>query len=645
MGWLSGWNNRITLTIDKDVVDTAAQTNFPLMVYLSAASGIGDVDVSVIFDELTSDANRKKIAITSSDGTTELYVEIERWDDVNEKAWLHVKVPTVAYDADTILYLYFDVDHADNTTYIGDSTDAVAHSVWNSDFKAVWHMAQDPNGDVADAIKESTSSAYDLTPNGTMLTADLVDGKVGKAIDLDGTDDYLDTDGNPANLNLSNSDFLIEWTMALGANPTDFGDPFFIFGLADASNERRSYWIDVTRQTFNYLRFQTFTDGTVGTTLVLQKTPTLVVDTIYHFAIQRDGSDLYFYLDGAVIGSAETIGTITLYNNTVDPFRIGLYQGLWWPSEILIDEFRITVGDKRSAAWIKATYNSLWDSMITFDTVTEVFATTATLALTTYSALLGTFVNANTASLIITTYPAGTPVIVICTTVALTLTPNVATVNWALDVTATTATLTITPNIATIWDGATWTAWVAANQGKITRLYYFVLTGAADGTTDATIPISSWQARRKSGEPTYLSVVIPWTEARQIQVEDRPNGTMKVNMAYVVDGVEQYRETICEADYESLRIDKGGRSKSMTLTGHKTETFTQKTIALQDVIYVSNDDGDYRYRCASCDLFLNPGDIATYDSNSITVNQIVYIVSANQNGDVIQTMDVNEATT
>ena len=99
---------QVQTTIDSSKIDTADLTDFPVMVHLSTASGIGDADVSAVFDELSSDANRKKIAVTTSDGTTQCYVEIEKWDDANEQAWLHVKVPTVAYDADTILYLYYD---------------------------------------------------------------------------------------------------------------------------------------------------------------------------------------------------------------------------------------------------------------------------------------------------------------------------------------------------------------------------------------------------------------------------------------------------------------------------------------------------------------------------------------------------------
>ena len=50
MSWLSGWDKRIKLTIDKDQIDSAL-SNFPVMVYLSAASGIGDVDASCVKDD------------------------------------------------------------------------------------------------------------------------------------------------------------------------------------------------------------------------------------------------------------------------------------------------------------------------------------------------------------------------------------------------------------------------------------------------------------------------------------------------------------------------------------------------------------------------------------------------------------------
>ena len=105
MAWLTGWVKRLQITLDHNDID-AALTDFPHLIYLSASSGHSNKDVSCVFDELLGNANRKKIAVTLSDGTTECYVEIEKWDHANEQAWLWVKIPDIDPDVDTVLYLY-----------------------------------------------------------------------------------------------------------------------------------------------------------------------------------------------------------------------------------------------------------------------------------------------------------------------------------------------------------------------------------------------------------------------------------------------------------------------------------------------------------------------------------------------------------
>jgi len=117
MGWLSGWDQRrIKFTTNEAVIDTADLTWFRVVVKLSSTHG------DCVFDELTSDANRFKIAFTKDDGTTELYGEIEKWDDANESAIIHVSRDgwVISNTENTDFYMYYDKDHADNTTYIGE---------------------------------------------------------------------------------------------------------------------------------------------------------------------------------------------------------------------------------------------------------------------------------------------------------------------------------------------------------------------------------------------------------------------------------------------------------------------------------------------------------------------------------------------
>jgi hypothetical protein len=186
MAWLGEWRYRIEITIDATKVD-AALTDFPVLLYLSVASGLTSFNITDIFTKLESDANRKKIAVTTSNGTTECYVEIEKWDTANEQAWLWVKVPSISASTDTILYIYYDKNESDNTTYVGDIGSTPGNTVWDSDYAGVWHMADDPTG----TLQDSTSNGRDMTP-ANMEAGDLVTGKVADGYDFDGSDEYTE---------------------------------------------------------------------------------------------------------------------------------------------------------------------------------------------------------------------------------------------------------------------------------------------------------------------------------------------------------------------------------------------------------------------------------------------------------------------
>ena len=116
IAWLEGWDKRrIKFTVDKDKIDDADLTWFRVIVTLSSTQ------MEKVFDELTSDANRFKIAFTKADGETQLYAEIEKWDTANQKVIIHVSRDgwVISNTEDTIFYMYYDKDHEDNTTYIG----------------------------------------------------------------------------------------------------------------------------------------------------------------------------------------------------------------------------------------------------------------------------------------------------------------------------------------------------------------------------------------------------------------------------------------------------------------------------------------------------------------------------------------------
>jgi hypothetical protein len=173
-------------------------------------------------------------------------------------------------------------------------------------------------------------------------------------------------------------------------------------------------------------------------------------------------------------------------------------------------------------------------------------------------------------------------------------------------------------------------------------VYLFTLTGSADGTTDVEIPIKSLQARMRTGDPTYLQVVIPGLTEYETYVANRPNGTMEIDVAYLENGVYTLRETIISVTLDDIRTDAGPLSKSISLTGRSQRTYTNKSITLYRPIYKAVLNGATRYRFAEPHVYLFPGDSVTVDSDTFTAETVSYYVNA-RTGGVETRMEVAEA--
>lgn len=181
----SEWKYRKKLVIDNTQVSgTTNLTNFPILINfripeLSAAQADGD-----------------DILFTSADGETQLDHEIEQFNDLSGDLAAWVEIPTLDYDDDTEIYLYYGNPSA------ADQSNATG--VWDSDTDAVYHLDDDPTGTVTD----STSNSNSLSSNGSMTSSDIIDGQNGNAITFDGTDDYLDR-ANDTDFDYGTGDFTI----------------------------------------------------------------------------------------------------------------------------------------------------------------------------------------------------------------------------------------------------------------------------------------------------------------------------------------------------------------------------------------------------------------------------------------------------
>lgn len=347
--WLNNFTNRIKLTTDQTDID-GDLTNFPILLYLSTSSGRNAEDLSFIFDELTADDSRKKIAVTKSDGLTQCYVEIEKWDDANEKAWLWTNGPSVNGTSDTDFWFYYDADATNNTAYVGDINDAAAANVWDSNFKAVYHMR---DGASTSAVYDSTGNNYDGTKAGAGEPAVTTDanGKIDGAQDFDGANDTISTsDFYGASISVEcwmNMDVVADYKSFIAKDDV-------------ATNREYDLTLDTSKPVF-FVWNATEIGYRRGTT-------TITSGTYRHIVGTYDGSTIKVYLNGAeeTYDVSDTVSG-SLKDGT-QVVTLGSKVGAS-PNYLngKVDEVRIS-NTTRSAAWIKATYETSRDNLLDWGT-------------------------------------------------------------------------------------------------------------------------------------------------------------------------------------------------------------------------------------------------------------------------------------
>ncbi len=230
---------------------------------------------------------------------------------------------------------------------------------WDNNFKAVWHLAEDPStsadGDCGGGTKEvcdSTLNSNDGDSSG-MTAGNQMAGQIDGSLDFDAVDDYVQIADN-SDMWLLGGGTLSAWIKfapALVGARGDILDKEIPGGIGYSLSKRNDETI-------------TLVIGPAGPWQALSSTITLSPDTWYHVVSTFDNSSRDIYINGVNRGSGSSV--LPANSSALDLF-IGQKTNGFGKFDGIIDEVRIS-SNTRSLNWIRTSFNNQSDpsSFLTF---------------------------------------------------------------------------------------------------------------------------------------------------------------------------------------------------------------------------------------------------------------------------------------
>ena len=328
--WYNGsWQFRKQITIDRNKVGGTV-TDFPVL--------ISRTDTNL---QSSAQADGDDILFTSSDGTTKLRHEIEKYVSGTGELVAFVKLPSLSPSADTVLYMYYGNAAA--------ASQQDAANVWDTNFKGVWHVKEATGATNVD----STVNANNGTPtNGPASTT----GKIDGALSFDGVNDYV-TAGDTASLSTGDIDFTITAWFYMNSKAVSGNRNVIVSKWDNSGGAQQEYLLNYDNGS-DRLAFEV-----KGTTANAINTGSPLIGTWYFVAGRHDAASdaISIFINGLLDTS---VACVNCGQDTAHPFEIGrpgananFFHGL-------IDEVRMSKV-ARSAAWIQTQYNNQ-DSPATF---------------------------------------------------------------------------------------------------------------------------------------------------------------------------------------------------------------------------------------------------------------------------------------
>lgn len=412
------WLERKALIFNSSVIDEPL-SNFTVLVHLTSLR-IKWADVQDDLDDLR---------FTSDDKLTLLSYEIENYT-VNDEAWIWVKIPSVSNTTNTEFFMYYD------NVAAGSGEDKVG--TWDNNFVMVQHMVDD----TVSTVLDSTQYDNDGTKGAANGPQGVTTGQIDSSQTYDGVDDYINL-GRPAVLNFSGTNIftLSAWAKWNGSGVANMdiihlGGYEVILVLDPLGSNWMIWFHDGVAP-----RFDTYTSVGDGNTWV--------------YVVGRyNSTHLTLYRNGVPSTTPTAIATNVRENIGDD--SIGAHRSLDRFFADGLDEVRIS-NVSRSDAWIKASYESGMDTLLTYGyppdvPVTVTTTTTVSDTTTTLTSTLTSITTTGTSTISTDTCTSTTTITSSCITSCTTSTETS---------TSSTSTSTITTSCTTTCNITTSTNYTA----------------------------------------------------------------------------------------------------------------------------------------------------------------------------------------
>jgi hypothetical protein len=328
----TSWSYRKKLTVDAAQVP-ADQTDFPVLVSLAT-------DSDLAAKAQNSPTAGYDILFTSSNGTSVLSHEIEKFDDTTGELVAWVEIGSLSSSADTEFYMYYGNPSAlDQQDLSG---------TWSNGFEAVYHLHDD--------FTDSSGNHIAATNNGS---ADTTAGAAGDAQTFNGSSHYIDT--NWTSNYASSANFT--WTGWFKPNTVNGSDD--ILGIEDRGGSDNSEIRLAVRddqapsgEADSYdVWIRPDSGGSYSATVAI----TNPEDGNWHYAaLQRDSLTGRLFYDGGQVDFGP-VGSVALN------FPVTLLIGAQWNTDGAdqrnyfegdLDEIRV-INAVRTENWLTTEYNNI----------------------------------------------------------------------------------------------------------------------------------------------------------------------------------------------------------------------------------------------------------------------------------------------